>query len=380
VLGIVLSVGAIPALVPIIIIIILIAAAAGLTRGTDFFALFGIDALLGLASGIGRGGTGKGLVGRSYGSGSKGRKYYIAAGSKVVPKPLKGVIKEKYKAHSEKSKYVKSMITNTVTGGASSGAAGAAVPNPVRAPGGKVNMAVNQSSVFTKPTPLGSRVKNSMKGAIVKNAPKIAFGTGGIVGYLIYKQVMRQPKNPQAKQLKKQAKQYKKQVKQFKKNNPGQYKNMKEQYKDQWEKAHNPNYGARTKTQKIKDAFATINDPQTAAMVQAVLEKPMGDLLKAMYVMAVEKIANSAIEGTEKIQKGRVAQKYAGKNTMPPLSVGVDQLRLQEMKDEKAKIIDSRDIDKFSGSDWLSLWGASFHSDIDKRKRTWYEDWKKVHP
>jgi len=367
VLGIVLSVGAIPALVPIIIIIILIAAAAGLTRGTDFFALFGIDALLGLASGIGRGGTGKGLVGRSYGSGRQGRKYYIAAGSKVVPKPLKGVIKGKV----EKSKYVKSMITNTVTGGASS---------PAPAPGGKVNMAVNPSSVFTKPTPLGSRVKNSMKGAIVKNAPKIAFGVGGIVGYLIYKQVMRQPKNPQAKQLKKQAKQYKKQVKQFKKNNPSQYKNMKKQYKEQWEKARNPNYGARTKTQKIKDAFATITDPQTAAMVQAVLEEPMGDLLKATYVTAVEKIANSAIEGTEKIQPGLVALKYAGKNKRTPFSVGVDQLRLQEMKDEKADIIDSRDIDKFSGSDWLSLWGASFHSDINERKRTWYEDWKKVHP
>lgn len=62
--------GAIYAFIPIVIIIILIAAAAGLSRGTDIFQLFGIGALIGIGSGIGKGGVGRtiGSAGRSYGS------------------------------------------------------------------------------------------------------------------------------------------------------------------------------------------------------------------------------------------------------------------------------------------------------------------------
>jgi hypothetical protein len=56
-----LSIGAIYTFIPIIIILILIAAAAGLTRGMDLFALFGIGTLMGLASGGSRG-VGKGLT------------------------------------------------------------------------------------------------------------------------------------------------------------------------------------------------------------------------------------------------------------------------------------------------------------------------------
>ncbi|MCL4374112.1 MAG: hypothetical protein M1360_04005 [Candidatus Marsarchaeota archaeon] len=68
---IVLSIGAIYAFIPIIIIIILIAAAAGLMRGTDIFALLGIGTIMGMASGAGRG-AGKGL--------SAGNKYRSTPG------------------------------------------------------------------------------------------------------------------------------------------------------------------------------------------------------------------------------------------------------------------------------------------------------------
>ncbi len=60
----VLSIGAIYALIPLVIIIILIAAAVGLTRGSTIFELFGIEALVGMASakniGAGKAGTGIG--------------------------------------------------------------------------------------------------------------------------------------------------------------------------------------------------------------------------------------------------------------------------------------------------------------------------------
>ncbi|MDE1870474.1 MAG: hypothetical protein KGH71_05870 [Candidatus Micrarchaeota archaeon] len=48
-----LSIGAINALIPVIVILILIAAAAGLTRGAEIFKLFGVSTLLGIK--IGRG-------------------------------------------------------------------------------------------------------------------------------------------------------------------------------------------------------------------------------------------------------------------------------------------------------------------------------------
>ncbi len=58
----VLVIGAIYAFIPIVIIIILIAAAVGLSRGSDIFALFGIGTLIGLKGTIGTGSTGKGLT------------------------------------------------------------------------------------------------------------------------------------------------------------------------------------------------------------------------------------------------------------------------------------------------------------------------------
>ncbi len=60
-LPILLSLGGLDALAPVIIIIILIAAAAGLTRGADIFAILGVGSLLGIASGFGGGGAGRGL-------------------------------------------------------------------------------------------------------------------------------------------------------------------------------------------------------------------------------------------------------------------------------------------------------------------------------
>ncbi|MCL5434276.1 MAG: J domain-containing protein [Candidatus Marsarchaeota archaeon] len=63
-----LSFNAVLVLIPVIIILILIAAAAGLTRGTDIFAVFGVASMLGIAGGMGRGGKGKGLKAVRYGA------------------------------------------------------------------------------------------------------------------------------------------------------------------------------------------------------------------------------------------------------------------------------------------------------------------------
>ena len=62
-----LSFDIIEAIVPVIIILILIAAAAGLTRGTDIFALFGLGTIMGFAN-AGSGRVGKGLKGTRYGA------------------------------------------------------------------------------------------------------------------------------------------------------------------------------------------------------------------------------------------------------------------------------------------------------------------------
>jgi len=71
-LAIILSFNIIDALIPVIIILILIAAAAGLTRGTDIFALFGLGAIMGFAN-AGAGRTGRGLRGVRYGGDSSRR-------------------------------------------------------------------------------------------------------------------------------------------------------------------------------------------------------------------------------------------------------------------------------------------------------------------
>ena len=81
----VMSLGAIYAFIPIVIIIILIAAAAGLSRGTDIFQVFGIGALIGIGSSIGKGGTGTSIkgAGKSYGN-SKAFKGMGTAAAKTI--------------------------------------------------------------------------------------------------------------------------------------------------------------------------------------------------------------------------------------------------------------------------------------------------------
>lgn len=61
---VILSIGAVYAFIPIIIIIILILAARG-SAGRGFFELFGISTLVNFTRGIGGGGAGKGITGRS---------------------------------------------------------------------------------------------------------------------------------------------------------------------------------------------------------------------------------------------------------------------------------------------------------------------------
>lgn len=72
---IVMSIGAIYALIPIVIIVLLIAASVGLSRGSSVFAILGIGALVDYGGTIGRGGSGRA----------------ISAGPRMNPKGLKGV-------------------------------------------------------------------------------------------------------------------------------------------------------------------------------------------------------------------------------------------------------------------------------------------------
>lgn len=55
------SIGAVYALIPVIIILILIAAAAGLRGGADLFTLLGFGTIMQMATGFGTGGAGKGI-------------------------------------------------------------------------------------------------------------------------------------------------------------------------------------------------------------------------------------------------------------------------------------------------------------------------------
>ncbi|MCL5101793.1 MAG: hypothetical protein M1544_00330 [Candidatus Marsarchaeota archaeon] len=89
-MAIVLSFDIIEALLPVIIILFLIAAAAGLTRGSDIFALFGLGAMMGFAkSGGGR--VGKGFKGTRYGGDAIRRKK--AAGKGGIMKKARGIRK-----------------------------------------------------------------------------------------------------------------------------------------------------------------------------------------------------------------------------------------------------------------------------------------------
>jgi len=74
-LAVLLSFGAVNSLIPLLIIIMLIAAAAGLTRGYDLFAIFGIGTLVGAASAAKKGS----VVGRN--------PYKAAYKSQFMPKP-----------------------------------------------------------------------------------------------------------------------------------------------------------------------------------------------------------------------------------------------------------------------------------------------------
>jgi len=89
-LAVLLSFGAVNSLIPLLIIIMLIAAAAGLTRGYDLFAIFGIGTLVGAASAAKKGS----VVGRNpYGA--------VASKSQFMPKPKS---RKEFKAKREEGK------------------------------------------------------------------------------------------------------------------------------------------------------------------------------------------------------------------------------------------------------------------------------------
>ncbi|MEM0154480.1 MAG: hypothetical protein QW814_01440 [Methanothrix sp.] len=102
-----LSFDLIEAIVPVIIILILIAAAAGLTRGTDIFALFGLGTIMGFAN-AGSGRVGKGLKGTRYGADAmkRGRAAGKAKGGiiKNIRKAKKNYAAAKAKAPAAKNR------------------------------------------------------------------------------------------------------------------------------------------------------------------------------------------------------------------------------------------------------------------------------------
>ena len=105
-----LSFDIIEALVPVIIVLILIAAAAGLTRGTDIFALFGLGTIMGFAN-AGSGRVGKGLKGTRYGADviKRGRAAGKAKGGLV--KNAKAA-KAKYNAAKAKAPEARNRLLN----------------------------------------------------------------------------------------------------------------------------------------------------------------------------------------------------------------------------------------------------------------------------
>ncbi len=78
------SLGAIYAVIPIIIIIILILAARGAVSGTDLFAMFGINTLLGAQRVTNPRGTGKGIAGRAYRATGRPQAAARAAGATMI--------------------------------------------------------------------------------------------------------------------------------------------------------------------------------------------------------------------------------------------------------------------------------------------------------
>ncbi|MDE1854723.1 MAG: hypothetical protein KGH57_00145 [Candidatus Micrarchaeota archaeon] len=92
-LPIVLSFGAIYALIPLLIIIILIAAAAGISRGYDIFSIFGIGVLAGIGGAASRGGKATGsIAGKTAYKGRAGSVLVRPMGKSIAGKMLgKGV-------------------------------------------------------------------------------------------------------------------------------------------------------------------------------------------------------------------------------------------------------------------------------------------------
>ncbi len=227
-LGVLLSVGAIPALVPIIIIIILIAAAAGLTRGTDLFAALGIGTLIGMGQGIGAGSTGKGLR-KGYGSmaGGIGRRGYKKVGGALIPKSAQTAIKAKAKnlATMARAKTVSGSVSKSM-GNASltslqtnyltpSDVAGVHSPIDSYADRETANKDIMKKEY--------GRVRMSTKS---KLSNKLGLGAavalGGVPGYVGYRILTSKEKENRDN------------LKEFKKSNPKEYKQLIKKGKKDW--------------------------------------------------------------------------------------------------------------------------------------------------
>jgi len=124
-----LSLGAIYAVIPIIIIIILILAARGAVSGTDLFAMFGINTLLGAQRVTNPSGSGKGIAGRPYRSSGRPQ-----GAAKVIGGAMVGHKTDK-KAMFGKWQKATKIYYNTETGKPVSGLDAAGKMHPVNAEG-----------------------------------------------------------------------------------------------------------------------------------------------------------------------------------------------------------------------------------------------------
>ncbi len=400
-IGVILSVGAIPALIPIIIIIILIAAAAGLVRGKDLFALFGVGTLLGLSSGIGRGGgAGKGLVGRTYGK-RGGRGSYSRLGGSFLSKntkakvqsAVKNTVKNTVMAPIIKRQYVNTRIKqmsgdqnyytknqsgilgNAVDHYIQSGADKKMAQDAVRDSfSGKVNMAVKGGGSSGKSVP--ERLKGYTKGQARKSASGATFLIGGLPGFIIYKSVT---KNPSP--LKKMHDESKESVKQLKKSERSTYNTLKEQAEKEWAEMSKARKAEKTKArEKETEKSEKAKEGGTLSYLNYMASQGKAHLLYGLAYVAASAVYKNGKETEERW--------YSGESAMPQLGKiygnfvkGVHSYNQKSMALNEGKFKQEPNIDKMlEENNEVSVRQMMDFKGSKKKGLQAYYDWQASHP
>ncbi len=383
-LGVLLSVGAIPALVPIIIIIILIAAAAGLTRGTDLFAALGIGTLIGMGQGIGAGSTGKGLR-KGYGSmaGGLGRKGYKKAGSALIPKSAQNAIKSKAKnlATMVKAKTVSGSIakdlgdaslqTNYLTPSSVTG-----VQSPVD---NYIDRGIAREGIMKDAY---GRVHMSTKSTrLNKLGVGVAVAAGGVPGYVGYRILTGKEKRDRSS------------LREFKKSNPKEYKQLIKNGKREWMNYVKGRMDEEKRAKKgsgglseLRDIYQLIGKDLPLLMRGEVPNQNSGRILKQSGVIRTEGEKRGWYFDWEK------KPEPAPEEPQRPVDGTWKEMREWKKKNKeweeyqkKEKI--KKDIDDYesmkdyiapkSVKDWTALWFASYSA---KGKNKWFNKKLGVEP